>query len=204
MMRSEGAQYLSFMRNDAFFQFLKGISNFPYFHFRQLSFALFALKFVFFSRKIDFFEGREEEKDLLMLKNSVRWRVLWIYDQYSQTFSFSIHFQMWENMYLIPHLIAISFLVNSGSRATETETAFYSTKSAFGNDFSNRSMMVAQEQCSICIDPKEYPVARKDETIVDDFHGTKVCAKKSCEILNINKFCLFLVKRLSCSSPAIK
>ncbi|VDN25386.1 unnamed protein product [Gongylonema pulchrum] len=31
-----------------------------------------------------------------------------------------------------------------------------------------------EEHCDICIDSSRYPIARKDENIVDNFHGIEV------------------------------
>ena len=42
-------------------------------------------------------------------------------------------------------------------------------------DSFSRNLRLASTMTAITIDPKTYPLARRDESIVDDFHGNKVC-----------------------------
>lgn len=55
--------------------------------------------------------------------------------------------------------------------------SFHSSLSSWQNNRPKRFEIKMDENSEIDIDSSKYPLARKDDSIVDDFHGTKVRIK---------------------------
>lgn len=73
------------------------------------------------------------------------------------------------------HLIIIILINDSECKSpAEVVRSFHSSTSLWQNNRLKRFEMKMDGDSKITIDSSKYPLARKDDSIVDDFHGIKV------------------------------